>query len=67
MRVLVDGERCTGHGRCYGLAPTVYEADDVGYSVAGSRPVPPGDEDRARLGALNCPEDAIQVTEDDAS
>jgi ferredoxin len=41
----------------------VYEADDDGYSLRGPRPVPAGDEDRARLGAANCPEDAITIEE----
>lgn len=65
MRVVVDGDRCTGHGRCYVMAPDVYEADDDGYSVAGTHEVPAGLEDRARTGAANCPESAIQVEEDD--
>src|SRR5579885_2746606 len=30
MKVVIDGERCSGHGRCYSLAPEVFEADDEG-------------------------------------
>ena len=28
MRVVIDTERCTGHGRCYSLAPAVFTDDD---------------------------------------
>lgn len=61
MKVMVDGERCTGHGRCYILAPEVYDADDDGYSIPGERVVPAGMEAKARQGAANCPEEAIGV------
>jgi len=28
MRIVVDHEKCQGHGRCYDLAPEVFRADD---------------------------------------
>ena len=31
--VEVDPDRCVGHGRCYTLAPKVFDADDVGHSA----------------------------------
>jgi len=65
VKVAVDRSRCTGHGRCYALAPEVYEPDDEGNGVVRRTPVPPELRDAARRGALNCPEDAIQVFEDD--
>lgn len=61
MRITVDRDRCTGHGRCYMLAPEVFDADDDGYGLARSEHVSPDLEDAARRGAANCPEDAIQV------
>ncbi len=65
MKVHVDEERCEGHGRCYALAPTVFEPDEVGDGMAvGDGTVAPGDEDRARLAAANCPEQAITIDED---
>ena len=30
MKVHVDEDRCEGHGRCYALAPAVFEPDDLG-------------------------------------
>ena len=65
MKILVDRERCTGHGRCYTLAPDVYEPDDDGYCLEQVTPVPPALKERALLGAANCPEDAITVIDDD--
>jgi len=64
MQVHIDDEKCQGHGRCYALAPTVFEPDDVGQGkVIGDGAVSPDDEERARLGAANCPEQAITVSE----
>ena len=60
MRVRIDDELCQGHGRCYALAPEVFEPDDLGQGrVIGDGQVTPGLEDKAKLGALNCPERAV--------
>ena len=65
MKVHVDEERCEGHGRCYALAPLVFEPDDLGNGKAGGDgTVPAGEEDRARLAVANCPEVAITIEED---
>jgi ferredoxin len=61
MRITVDRDRCTGHGRCYALAPEVFDADDDGYGVARFEQLPADLEGAARRGAANCPEDAITV------
>ncbi len=61
MRITLDGERCTGHGRCYTLAPEVFDADEEGHSVLRLSLVPPELEAAARRGAENCPEDAIAI------
>jgi ferredoxin len=64
MRVHVDQDLCQGHGRCYSLAPQLFEPDDIGNGVEldGGR-VPPGLEDAARKAVLNCPERAITLEE----
>jgi ferredoxin len=36
-RVSVDADRCTGHGRCYTLAPDVFDADEVEQAITLSR------------------------------
>jgi ferredoxin len=64
MRIEVDPEACTGHGRCYTLAPDVYEPDDDGYCATRSLDVPAGLEEQATIGAKNCPERAITIVHD---
>ena len=63
IRIEVDRERCTGHGRCWTLAPEVFEADDDGYCATGEVEV--GDEHAAaaRRGVRSCPEHAITAVE----
>ena len=66
MRIALDTQACVGHGRCYALAPEVYDADDEGHCVLlfPDDPVPSEFEAKARLGAANCPERALTVSED---
>ena len=65
MRVRVDDDKCQGHGRCYALAPELFESDDFGNAVVvGNGVVPEGLEDRARLAVDNCPEYAIEILDD---
>ena len=67
MRLRLDHERCQGHGRCYALAPELFESDDEGYAVLrGDGEVAPGLERQARLAVDNCPEYAIEL-EDSAT
>jgi ferredoxin len=62
MKVRVINERCQGHGRCYSLAPELFESDDFGNSVVlADGEVPAGLEESARLAELNCPEQAVVI------
>lgn len=63
MRVRIDPEVCTGHGRCYSLAPEVFEPDDYGHGKVILDVVPEELRARAELGVQNCPEHAISVEE----
>lgn len=65
MRVVVDDARCTGHGRCYALAPEVFEPDDFGHCVVAvaDGAVPEHLAGSANLGRDNCPEHAITVSD----
>lgn len=65
MKVRIDPERCQGHGRCYDLAPGLFKEEDEGYGqVIGDGVVPPGEEPTARLAVSNCPERAIDISEE---
>jgi ferredoxin len=57
----IDGARCTGHGRCYSLAPEVYDADDEGHGMVLIADVPPELQESARRAAGECPERAVLV------
>lgn len=61
MKITVDGEKCQGHGRCYALAPDLFEVDDSGYALSSDTEIPEDRLDDARLAAANCPENAITI------
>jgi ferredoxin len=65
MRMRIDGENCSGHGRCAKYAPNVFRLDDDGYNAdRGSEiDVPPGEEAAAQMGMKACPERAITIVE----
>ena len=65
MRVRVDDGRCEGHGRCYALAPELFEPDDIGNShEVADGVVAAGMEHKAHVAVANCPERAITIEED---
>jgi ferredoxin len=64
LRVRIDPDVCTGHGRCYSLAPQVFEADEAGYGSVISADVPEELRAVAMIGVQNCPERAISLEED---
>jgi ferredoxin len=62
MKIQLDTAKCQGHGRCYSLAPELFDCDDLGTAVV----VVTGDLDddqlkKATLAASNCPEFAIVI------
>ena len=57
--------QCQGHARCKSLAPELFDLDEFGNAhEAGDGSVPAGLEDKAWLAQTNCPEIAIEVTEE---
>lgn len=63
MKVTIDDTACTGHGRCYVLAPDVFDSDDVGRGVVRFEGDVPADlEQQAQIGQANCPEGAISCS-----
>ena len=66
MKINVNRSLCSGHARCWSLAPSIYQLDEEGYIAVESFEVKPGDEALARRGARACPERALTVAEDTA-
>ncbi len=70
MRVMIDGETCTGHGRCAKYGQNVYRLDEVdGYNLDRGTMivVPEGAEREATMGLKACPERAITVVDEGAA
>ena len=65
MRLEIDTNVCTGHGRCYTRSPGLIEPDDEGFPVllVADGQVPPDAVENARLAASSCPEGAIKLLE----
>ena len=65
MKVSLDAAKCQGHGRCYDLAPQVFDEDEEGYArLVGNGVVPPDAERLAVLAVKNCPENALTVLQE---
>ena len=63
-RLRVDEALCVGHGRCYALAPDVFDEDERGHCVVRLEEVDGELIEQARLAEQNCPESAIRLDED---
>jgi len=66
MKVKIDADLCSGHGRCWVVAQSFYKLDELGYNADRGKTVdvPAGLEAAAKLGADKCPERAITIIED---
>ena len=65
LRIRVDQDKCQGHARCKSLAPELFDLDEFGNAhEVGDGSVPEGLADKAWLAQTNCPEIAIEVTEE---
>ena len=65
-KLSVDESRCTGHGRCYTVAPKLLSDDDEGFvTLRGSSMEITGDQlADAKEAVAACPERAITLTLD---
>ena len=61
--VVIDPERCQGHGKCILDCPDVFDCDENGYGVVTVAAV--GEELRAAVdrSVAACPERAISITD----
>jgi ferredoxin len=61
MKIRLDKGLCTGHGRCYVLAPHVFDEDERGHCVLKLAEVPPEHREKAQSGVDSCPEHALSI------
>jgi ferredoxin len=64
VKVVIDTELCQGQGRCFTIAPSLFEFDELGNGVViGDGTLTPETLNLARLAEANCPEHAIYIEE----
>ena len=64
MKVVIDPELCQGQGRCFSIAPSIFDFDDLGNGVViGDGTLDEQTIELARLAQANCPEHAIFIEE----
>lgn len=64
VKVVIDADLCQGQGRCFSIAPGVFDFDELGNGVVrGDGTLTPETLDLARLAQANCPEHAIFIEE----
>ena len=61
LKLRIDEVLCTGHGRCYMLAPEIYGEDERGHCIVLQAEIGPELEMRAELGVEACPEGALRL------
>jgi len=63
MKVRVDEELCSGHGRCHVNAEDVFRLDDNGCNAdrGSTIDIPEGADKDALFGLRSCPESAISI------
>jgi ferredoxin len=63
VKLAVDGASCTGHGRCYQMAPDLLTYDDEGYVTIRDQTidVPADQAEAAEDAEATCPEQAITL------
>ena len=63
LKVFLDVEACTGHGRCYSLAPAVFSPDDLGHCEILLAEPPEELRESTRRAVATCPEGALRIEE----
>jgi ferredoxin len=61
FKIELDEGLCVGHGRCYALAPDIFDEDDRGHCVLRHSEISAEQEQAAALGVHNCPEEALTL------
>ena len=61
MKLTLDSQKCQGHGRCYALAPELFDLDENGHGLVLVAEIDESHRERAELAVQNCPEQAITL------
>jgi ferredoxin len=61
FRMVIDTELCSAHGRCYSLAPEVFEPDESGFGRVKVDSIPGSERARMERVVQLCPELAIRI------
>jgi ferredoxin len=62
VRVRIDADLCQGQGRCFSIAPNLFDFDDMGNGVVkGDGTLDAQTLPQAQLAQANCPEHAIFI------
>jgi ferredoxin len=61
MNILVDTERCEGHGMCAAAAPDIFGLTDDGFPQAHFHELPASLEERAHVAIQTCPVNALRL------
>jgi ferredoxin len=61
VKVVIDYDSCTGHGRCYRVAPAIFEADEDERGRVRVPLVPTDESELLDRAVKLCPEQAIRV------
>jgi ferredoxin len=64
MKLSIDYDCCTGHGRCYEVAPDLFTDNDEGYGEVTVESPDESQLDAARLAVNTCPERAVLLDDD---
>jgi ferredoxin len=66
-KLVVDFQRCTGHGRCYSETPDLLDYDEEGFVATRHAPLTlsPGQVADAELAVDACPEQAMTIVSDE--
>jgi len=68
MFISIDANKCTGHGRCYTVAPDLLSEDDEGFVAQSGQTlaIPEALLGQAQEATEGCPEGAISIRQSSA-
>ncbi|MCU1483012.1 MAG: ferredoxin [Subtercola sp.] len=61
LKYVIDDSICSGHGRCYVLAPQSFTADEIGYGQVIEKTYSLQQRQEMENLVVSCPEGAISI------